>query len=154
MSALAEGKELRSGLAEHVGKRDLRVLAICCHRITGYISGVAGRWLENLRWDYDTYRLRMRRALEGRGSHSFQHYKAAGEAFAAPSLVVFAFALCGGFENVVQPANLRSQEVGDLLMGRWGAFAQNSGRPSRGGRADSGRARVPAAHVSRRSIYR
>ena len=82
--------------------------------------------MDNFRLGYDTYNLRMRRALEGRGSHSFQHYKAAGEAFAAPSLVVFALALCGGFENVVQPANLRSQEAGDLPMERWGAWRKTA----------------------------
>ena len=43
-----------------------------------------------------------------------------------PSLVVFAIALCGGFENVVQFANLRSQEAGDLLMERWGAWRKTA----------------------------
>ena len=64
----------------------------------------------------------MLRALEGRGSHSFQQYKAAGEAFAAPSLVVFVLAVSSAFEDVVQPANLRSQEAGDLPMERWIAW--------------------------------
>ena len=126
MSALGQGKELRSGLAEYSGKHDFRVMAICGHRKTGYISGVASRWLENFRLDYDTYNLRMRRALEGRGSHSFQHYKAAGEAFAAPSLVVFVLALSAGFEHVVQPANLRSQAAGDLPMERWSAWRKTA----------------------------
>ena len=101
MSAVGQGKELRSGLAEYLGKRDLVIMAICGHRKTGYISGVAARWLDNFRLDYDSYNLRMRRALEGRGSHPLQHYKARGEAFAAPSLVVFVLAICGGFETVV-----------------------------------------------------
>ena len=126
MSAMGQGKELRSSLAEYLEKRDLRVMAICGHRKTGYISGVAGRWLENFRLDYDSYNLRMRRALEGRGSHSFQHYKARGEAFAAPSLVVFVLAICGGFETIVQPANLRSQDAADLPMERWSAWSNTA----------------------------
>ena len=39
MSALGQGKELRSGFAEYLGKRDLRHKAICGHRKTAYISG-------------------------------------------------------------------------------------------------------------------
>ena len=126
MSALGQGKELRSGLAEYLGKPDLVVRAICGHRKTGYISGVPGRWLDNFRLDYDSYNLRMRRALDGRGSHSFQHYKAKGEAFSAPSLVVFVLAICGGFETVVQPANLRAQDAADLPMERWSAWQKTA----------------------------
>ena len=66
----------------------------------------------------------MRRALDGHGKKSFGHFKQAGDAFAAPNLVVFALAVCFGFEGIVQPANLRSQDAGDLPMERWVARRQ------------------------------
>ena len=117
MSALGPGQELRSGFAEYLRKSDLRVRTICRHRSTGYISGVASRWLQNFRMDYDS--LKMRRALDGRGKKSFGHFKQAGEGFAVPNLVVLALAVCFGFECIVQPPNLRSQDASDLPMERW-----------------------------------
>ena len=68
------------------------------------------------------YNLRMRRALDRRGWHSFGHFEEAGEVFAAPNLVVFVLAACSGFEVIVQPANLRSQDAVDLPMERWVAW--------------------------------
>lgn len=72
--------------------------------------------------DYDLNNLRIRRALHGRDEKSFGHFKQAGAAFAALNLVVFALAVCCGFESIFQPANLRSQDAGDLPMQRWVAL--------------------------------
>ena len=114
MSAMGQGKGLRIGFAEYLGKRDLRHKAICGHRKTCCISGVTSRWLQNFKLDYDMYNLNMRRALDGRGKKSFGHFKQAGEAFAAPNLVVFALGVRCGFEGIVQPGNKHSQDTGDL----------------------------------------
>ena len=121
---MGRGTELRIGVAEYFGKRDFRHKAICGHLKTGYISGVTNRWLQNFRMDYDMYNLRMRRALDGRGKKSFGHFKQAGEAFVVPNLVVLALAVGFGFEGSVQPANLGSQDAGDLPMERWGSVAK------------------------------
>ena len=64
--------------------------------------------------------------MDGRGKKSFGHVRQAGETFAAPNLVVFALAVCFGFEGIVQPANLRSQDAGDLPMERWVAWRKCS----------------------------
>ena len=45
MSAMGQGTELRTGLAEYLRKRDLRHKASCGHGKTDYISGVRSRWL-------------------------------------------------------------------------------------------------------------
>ena len=131
MSAQGQGKELRASLAQHLGQRDLRVKAVCGHRKIGYICGVASRWLDNFKLEYDGYNLRMRRALDKRGAHSFQYFKEAGEAFASPSLLVFILASAAPFEEIVAPMNLRLQDAGDLPMERWPSIrkcAENLGR--------------------------
>ena len=103
-------------------KPHLRTQAICGHRKIGYITGVPSRWLTNFPVDYDSINLRMRRALDGRGSHSFRDLKEFGEAFAHPVLLVFVLSISGGIERCVQPMNLRCQDSADLPMERWRAF--------------------------------
>ena len=62
---------------------------------------------------------RIQRALDRHGLKSVGQFKQASEAFAAPNLVLFVLDVCFGFDLIVQPANLRSQDAGDLPMERW-----------------------------------
>ena len=64
----------------------------------------------------------MRRALSGRGSHSFKRLKIASEEFADPALVVFTLAISPGMERCVKPMTLRAQNSADLPMERWLGF--------------------------------
>lgn len=122
MVGQGQGKELRASVAQALEEKDLRVKAVCGHRKIGYITGVATRFLENYRLTYDYFNVRMRRALQGRGKHSFHYFKEAGEEFASPSLLVFVLACAAPFEQIVSPLNLRLQDAADLPMERWPAI--------------------------------
>lgn len=51
MSAMGQGKELRIGSAEYLGKRTFRQTAICGDRKTGGISGMASEFRNGLRFE-------------------------------------------------------------------------------------------------------
>ena len=84
-----------------------------------YLSGVPERLIAKFRNNYVGIILRMRRALDGRGSHSFTYYRQLGERLTNIALVIFAIGLNPALQrNVVPFANL-AQDIGALPWERY-----------------------------------
>jgi len=119
---MGQGRIVDKGCAEHLGLSWLGCKSPAGHRKIGYLAGVPDRYIQKFKNFYHSLLLRMRHALDGRGSHSFQELKDVGADMANVRNLAFCCGLVPVLSNVVRPMAMQTQDISDLPWTRWRAF--------------------------------
>jgi hypothetical protein len=129
--ALGQGRHLDQCAATFLGAKFYVCKTHGGTRKIVYLSGVPERFLKKYRTFYLGLLLRMNRALDGRGSHSFKHYTELGEKLTDVSMLVYVMALAPILEQRIVPLANASQDITELPWTRYNlvkdTLAESSG---------------------------
>ncbi len=116
---LSHGRHLDRCVAAFLNQRHMVCKTPAGHRKMGYMCGVPERFLHKFENFFYGLLVRMRHALEGRGSHSFSWLQGLAEKLCDMTMLTFAFGFVSGLSHHVAGITGRSQDVSDLPWARW-----------------------------------
>ena len=96
---LGHGRHIDRCVAAFLGQPHLACKSPAGHRKTGYLCGVAERYLHKFQNFFYDLLVRMNHALDGRGSHSFAGLKEVGEQLCDQTMLTFALGLVSGLAH-------------------------------------------------------